>query len=427
MEINFLEQISGSTSTHDIAFSPDGLKIAFSRKQNEIFVLNSQNLTEENYILCANKIEKFFWAPNSKLIAVLMTSRNEISVFSLENRSFPKNQITPPIATISGGYIETESLMWSPTSSHILIFGVHSVHLIVWEIINKGSFRRLVSPKSSTESVSFSPDGSTLAVINRSKSQDILTLYTKEFVRKTSFNLSTLDAKKLHWSPNSQYVVVQDSSDHHLLQVVDVQSSVITSYAAYEGFLGINQIAISPNSVIIALGSFDNIIRLRVKAGANQWKTIEELTHTKEQKHPSVVFAQANGFKREIPYTLPTVAADVNGFSLISWSFDNTFLAAKAEKMPSSVFIWNTKEMASHVVVFDKPVCDVKWSPCTNDLMVTSGQNFVVHWSQKDVDVIEMDNDMIADSIEWAKDGSKLFISDNSAGIFTIGVIPEEE
>ena len=427
MEINFLEPNSQETKYYNACFSPDNSKVAYMGKQNEIYIADSSDLSEFGFILCANNIEQFLWSPDNKKIMVLMNSKNEICVYHA-NILKPKNQLSAPIAKLSSGIIETERVMWSPSGDHILIFGIHSSQLIVFDLNNKTSFRRLPTPKDSFNSVAFSPDNSLLAILTRSKNQDTIIIYNTDFVRKTSFALSTLDAVSFQWSPKSQFLVVKDSSDHHLLEVVDLNSSSVVSYSAYEGFLGINEVAISPNSYIIAFGSFDKIIRLRVKTGDTQWKTIEELTHTNEQKHPSIVYSQKNGFKKEIPYTIQEeYGIDSNGFSLISWSYDNTYLAAIADKMPKTVFIWNTKEMSPQVIDLEEKITDVKWSPVSNDCLIASEREFIVHWNQKtEVNTIDIDSDFIVDSIEWSKDGTKVLVSDSEAGAFTIGIIPQE-
>ena len=424
MQISFFEpKNSKDYQAYQVCFSPDNSRIAHIGKSNEIYILNT-DLIQVGFILCPNKIEQFSWSPDGSKILVLLSSKNDIMVYP-SNKNQPKNQMTTPLASLSGGLIETERVMWSPSSEQVLIFGISSSQLILWDIqTKKSSFKRLPTPKNSFKSVAFSPNGSTLAVLNRNKNQDTVSIFTSDYVRKTSFTLTTLDAEKIQWARNGQYIVVQDSNDHHLLEVIDLQYNTVTPFAAYEGFLGINEISISPNSLILALGSYDNIIRLRVKTGNTQWKTIEELTHTNEQKHPSVVFSQTNGFRREIPYTIQvTDENDSNGFSYISWSFDNTYLAAIPDKMSRTVFIWNTKEMSPQVIDLQEYVTCVEWSPISNDCLIASNQNILVHWNQKtEVEAIDVGENV--ETIEWSKDGSKIIVSNSSIGSFLIGEIP---
>ena len=428
MEIEFIEpKILQETRAFKPSFSPDYTKIAFIGRENEIYVIDSNDFHQIGFILCPNKIEEFYWSPDCQKILVLAISRNQIFIYN-STKNQPKNQMTPPIASLSGGLIETERVLWAPSSEQILIFGVYSSQLLVWDFKNgKSSFKRLPPPKNSFKSVAFSPEGSILAVLNRNKNADTLTLFNSDFVRKTSFSLSTLDAECIKWSPNGQYIVVKDSRDHHLIEVVDIQFNAVIPYAAYEGFLGVNEVSISPNSVIIALGSYDSIIRLRVKTGNTQWNTIEELTHSCEQKHPSVVFSQRNGFRKEAPFTLEeSDEIDSKGFSLLEWSYDNTFLAVIVERMPQCVFIWNTKEMAPQVVDLQENVTSVKWSPISNDCLIASDQDVIIHWNQKDgVDYFEVGDNV--DSIEWSKDGTAIIASDSQKGSFIIGNIPQDQ
>lgn len=421
MDIKIENHATCETSDiENIAYSPDSKHIAFLEDPKTIKIMSTSDYSAENSISCSNKIQNFVWSPDSKMILVLMVSLNEIFIFSISNKTRP-NQITTPAYSVSGGYIETERVMWSPAGNSVLLFGVASSQLLLWNIA-RSTFKRLPCPKNSFKSVAFSHDENYFAILTRGKAQDVLVILGNDFTPKKSIPLSTIDATELYWSKDNSFVAIPDSKDRHLLQVIDVNTENVSDYAAYEGFLGIECLQISPNSKIIALGNYDNMIRLRVSAGPGVWRNLEELIHQPKIIHPATVYQeQIDSFANmDKPYLIKNVNEKGTGISYVSWSKDNKFIASRPEKMPSTVFVWDTEMITQQVIVTSSNVVECCWSPKSVHLLIATGIPSIAIWNQSGVIQFKLDDEFCIHHIKWSKDGKNLVLIDDNASVILL-------
>ncbi|EAY05448.1 hypothetical protein TVAG_286260 [Trichomonas vaginalis G3] len=410
-----MHELECDTSDNDnIAFSPDSKHIAYLNYDNHIEIVSTDDYSQENTIICPNTIQKMIWSPDSKYLMVLMASLNEISIFSISSKYRPK-QVSPPSYSISGGYIETERVLWSPTGNNVLLFGINSSQLLLWNIA-RNTFKRLPTPKSSFKSAVFSNDGNYLAILTRGKAQDVLVILGNDFTPKKSISLSTIDATSLYWSKDNSFIAIPDCKSHYLLQVIDINTENISDYAAYEGFLGIECVGISPNSKIIALGNYDNMIRLRVSAGQGIWRNLEELIHQPTIVHPATVFQQQEGgfANMDKPYNITNIVENATGISRLAWSRDNKFIASCPEKMPNTVFVWDTETITQQVIVLNYPVEDISWSLKSNHLLIGTGTNTLSIWSPSGMSIKYIDDNFRCHAIKWGNNDNLVIIDKQS-------------
>ncbi len=79
------------------------------------------------------------------------------------------------------------------------------------------------------------------------------------------------------------------------------------------------------------------------------------------------------------------------GISHIEVSFDSRFVATKSETSPCCVWIWDLVEMSlNSILVQNKEIHDLKWSPLTHNLNICSGANRLFLWSPKGASVCQV-------------------------------------
>lgn len=74
--------------------------------------------------------------------------------------------------------------------------------------------------------------------------------------------LDLFDAVEVKWSPNNAYLTVWDNSINYRLIVFSHMYGQVLRYEPYNFALGIKVVKFSNNSLFLAVGSFDEKIRL---------------------------------------------------------------------------------------------------------------------------------------------------------------------
>lgn len=409
-----------------VAFSPDCRFIATLSSESEIQVRDCITLNVIRKIECQGSINSFFWSPDSKLLLVLMKSLNSIQIYFVEQATNNQNRITSSYAGISGGTIDTESVMWSPDSSAVLLFGAHASSLCIWDITNR-SIRRLPPPKNTFASAAYSPDGRYLAILTHNNGKDILAIIDSQSLKKKmNFVLSTLDSTTVKWTANSQNVYVIDSISHHLLQIINIQTQAIFDHSAYDGFLGITEAVACNNSKIIAVGGFDDYVRLLVQSD-NKWRILTEMLHeTSFTHHQSISLFVENGnaFEQRDSSNASLQKTGDKGIKSIKWAPGDKLLASISSQTPSALFIWNEEIISLvAVIVFIGPIKKFEWSPINESLLIASDSGFITLWTPNGVPSMISSVDLMrVQDFYWRSDGKAFLIVDKNAGTAALAV-----
>ena len=79
------------------------------------------------------------------------------------------------------------------------------------------------------------------------------------------------------------------------------------------------------------------------------------------------------------------------GISIVQLSHDNRFCATKCEATPKCVWIWDLVEMSlNSLLVQNEEVSDIKWSPRSHNLNVSTNSNRLFLWSPKGASVCQV-------------------------------------
>lgn len=89
-----------------------------------------------------------------------------------------------------------------------------------------------------------------------------------------TYPLDLFDAIEVKWSPNDAYITVWDNCINYRLVTFGHLSGLVFRYEPYNFALGIKSVRYSCNSLFLAIGSYDEKIRL---INALTWKEIGEL------------------------------------------------------------------------------------------------------------------------------------------------------
>lgn len=120
------------------------------------------------------------------------------------------------------------------------------------------------NPKMTSEhGFSFSSDGLFMALLERSDCKDFLSVYcTRDWTIVNRIQLDFFDAAEVKWTPNNANLVVWDGLLNYRLVVHSHILGQMLKYEPYKWALGIKTVKISNNSLLIAIGSYDEKIRL---------------------------------------------------------------------------------------------------------------------------------------------------------------------
>lgn len=259
-------------------FSPDGKHIA-STQEYRLVIRDSETLTVLALFSCLDKIERISWSPNSDHLLCGLFKRGVLQIFSVSDPEWN--------CTISEGLAGIVSALFSPNGQQVLITADFQIKLSVWSLITQTCIA-LQGPKHPTAGKAFSPDGLSLAVLGRSDCKDSITLYdTATWEPTCRFALKTVDADDIKWSPDSSSIAVWDSpSQSHRITVYSREGQYLATYSAYNDALGIKAVTWSPSGHLLAIGSFDQGLKILNNV---TWQPLCEFQHTVMVNEPETL------------------------------------------------------------------------------------------------------------------------------------------
>eukprot|EP00079_Xenopus_tropicalis_P037033 XP_017950804.1 PREDICTED: WD repeat-containing protein WRAP73 isoform X2 [Xenopus tropicalis] len=215
------------------------------------------------------------------------------------------------------------------------------------------------------------------------------------------------------WSPDGRHIL-NTTEFHYKVLLYSLDGRLLSSYCAYEWSLGIKSVAWSPMSQFLAIGSFDEKIRILNHV---TWKPIKEFEHpatitnlktvvykeversagiraddfpfTTPRGNPTSLFSNHSKYEiAQVPVSLRTIKPDSDranpdlGIGLLAFSANNRYLASKNDNMPYCVWIWDIQKMRPFVVLEQTSVVRAfHWDPVQPRLAICTGNNRVYLWS----------------------------------------------
>lgn len=234
----------------------------------------------------------------------------------------------------------------------------------------------------------------TLALLSRQGVEDTLQLYLPSLQKTIAVTkLPTTDAQSLSWSPDGKWLAVLDTPTASTsVHFFTPDGHLFRSYPSAQGTassgLGIKAVSWAGNSQTIGLARFDGKVALLNCRTFTPLAIIEHHTVIDQTpsnpEHQAPIWQEVVSASGERPYasvsqpfspplsrTKPSSDPGELGVAEASFSADGAFLATRDERMLNTVWIWDTASLASHaVIVQHSNVRRTHWHPSRPDSLL---------------------------------------------------------
>ncbi|KAK7203323.1 Quino protein amine dehydrogenase [Myxozyma melibiosi] len=288
-----------------------------------------------------------------------------------------------------GANVPVKAVDWGRSPDEILVFSDYNVAVAVWSIASRECVQ-LYHPKYTTHhGYSFQPGSRHLTVLSHPVADDVLSIYggpLSNLQSLASFSLTDFyHAKGFKWSPDGRWIAVYDTITNFQVGVYTPLGALYRVFITTEIGLGVCDIEWSPAGNLLAVASYDGLIRC-----LNTWTftptVILKHQPTIQTKEP-VVFVERpisskEGFakyERVLQYpvsppklkTSPTDAPPKTGFSIMAFNKDGTLLATKYDLIPTTLWIWSLRTLAPvAILVHVRKVKSAVWHPNKQHLLM---------------------------------------------------------
>lgn len=312
---------------------------------------------------------------------------------------------------IQEGAIGLVACCWAPDSRHILTSSDFQLRITLWSLVNKSiSFIKYPKLTHAQGGLDFNQDGTYMALAERRDCKDFVSIFDStrwQLVR--TFQVDTKDLAGLAWSPDGRVLCVWDSVLDYKVLLYTMDGRCTATYSAYgiESGLGIKCVKWSPTSQFLAIGSYDQKVRVLNHV---TWKTVAEHSHPVsvdfsrvvvytevEKKLPQLASsaAVANLFPvqsryepMDVPVTVPSIKPDPEkpnpklGVGTVAFSSDCRYMATKNDNMPNAVWIWDVAKLHLAVLLLQSnSVREFHWDPVQTRLAICTGNPRLYLWS----------------------------------------------
>lgn len=334
---------------------------------------------------------------------------------------------------------------WSPDSRHVLTMSDFQLRITLWSLISK-SVAYIKHPKLLQGGLDFSGDSKFMALAERRDCKDYISVFEcSSWQLCKHFPVATDDLVGLKWSPDGQVLCIWESMLNYKVMIYSLDGRCLASYSAYEQALGIKSVTWSPTSQFLAIGSYDQKVRLLNHV---TWKTVAEWSHPQSVDHSNAVVycevekrqpplrgtgdrlaaALAAGLPppqskyetRETPVQIASTKPDPEkpnpkmGVGTVMFSADNRYLATVNDNMPSTVWIWEVSKLKLLALLVQvAAVKSIAWDPLHSRLAVCTASNKLYLWTPEGcVSVaVRSEGPFNVSRLRWHPDGSSLLLA----------------
>uniref|UniRef100_A0A8C9Y906 WD repeat containing, antisense to TP73 n=1 Tax=Sander lucioperca TaxID=283035 RepID=A0A8C9Y906_SANLU len=263
--MNFSEVFKQSNQLCKV--SPDGKYLA-TCVQYRLVVRDVSTLQILQLYTCLDQISHMDWSSDSLFILCAMYKRGLVQVWSLEQPDWH--------CKIDEGSIGLVSSRWSPDGRHILNTTEFHLRVTVWSLCTK-AVSYIKYPKACQKGIDFSRDGCYMALAERRDCKDYVSVFVcDDWHLLRHFETETQDLAGLEWSPNGCVLAVWDSCLEYKVLLYSLDGRLLSTYSAYEWSLGVKSVTWSPSSQFLAIGSYDEKVRI---LNHITWKKIAQFEH----------------------------------------------------------------------------------------------------------------------------------------------------
>ncbi|KAJ3172057.1 WD repeat-containing protein wrap73 [Geranomyces variabilis] len=416
-------------------FSPDGLFLA-TAVQYRVVIRDAETLQILHLFTCTDTVQFIEWSPDSELVCCASFKLGAIQVWSVRNEDWT--------AKIEEGVAGCVGVRWTPDSRHLLSFSDYELRITIWSLVTKEACY-IQYPKYVDRGHCFRKDGRYFALAERNDCKDYISVYDcEDWSLLKRFPTETADLTDIAWSPDGQYLAVWETILDYKVCIYHPDGRLAASYSAYDSGLGIKSVSWSPSSQFLAIGSYDQKIRL---LNHLTWNPILQYSHFKElgegvtifverdtsvDEIPSAPWSQQSSMPRikyelvDSPHKVQEIRPDPDkpnpklGIGFLAFNPTGQFLAARNDNQPTTVWIHTLHPPSPRPVVIEhrSPVRQVKWNPVMPNRLAICCGNGVVYLAEVGVDGTACDAVEIpavnfsVQSFSWSPDGRSLALMD---------------
>ncbi|NWH71615.1 WRP73 protein, partial [Piaya cayana] len=319
------------------------------------------------------------------------------------------------------------------------------LRITVWSLCTK-SVSYIKYPKACQQGIAFAKDGRYMAVAERRDCKDFVSIFVcSDWQLLRHFDTETQDLSGIEWAPNGCVLAVWDTCLEYKILLYSLDGRLLATYQAYEWSLGIKSIAWSPSSQFLAIGSYDEKVRILNHV---TWKKITEFEHpatiansktivykevekspsaeTERLSFPPSRASSSSRFSTQSKYDVSQVPVSLHhikpvadranpkmGVGMLAFSADNSFLATRNDNIPNAVWIWDIQKLKLSVVL--EQLCAIQafqWDPRQPRLALCTGNSKVYVWSPAGCVSVQvpMEGDFQIVSLSWHPSGDSLVL-----------------
>ncbi|KAJ3412423.1 WD repeat-containing protein wrap73 [Chytridiales sp. JEL 0842] len=394
-------------------FSPDGQFIG-TAVEHRVVVRDAETLQIIQLYNCTDIVQELQWSPDSELLLCSSFKKGVIQIFQIRDPQWT--------ASIDEGIAGLTAVRWAPDSRHILSFSDYQLRITIWSLVTKAAYY-VQYPKYANKGFAFRKDGRYFALAERKDAKDTVSVYDCEsWSLIKHFPVDTSDLEDLAWSPNGRFIAVWESLLEYNIIIYHPDGRKVASYSAYNPGLGLKSLHWSASSQFIALGSYDEKVRLLCNL---TWTPLIEFTHPTSLPFPDIAVyresshsganegSQATGWvsmsdkrtklyyeKIRPPVTIQTVRYDIEkpnpkkGVGLCQFSCNGRYLATRNDNMPNTLWIWDILHVSQVALIQHlQPIKSIHWNPIDPEVLaINCGNGHLYLWSgpSKGCELIEV-------------------------------------
>ena len=456
MDFSELFKVNGS-----IKWSPNNKYLAIVDKFR-VFIRDADTLTIINMYTCLDTISNIEWSNDSQYILCTCIKRRSLQVWSIRNEDWT--------CTIDGGIAGLIYCSFTPDSRHIITIAEFSLRLTIWSLTSKTVCHikypkvSLTADKKQVKGLDFSTDGKFLAIAERKMSKDYINIYdTSTYSKLKYFQVDTNDLYHIKWSPSNDLIVAIDNivENNSIIYTCDgkkvkqlgseedhqIEENSVVEEQGQQGVLetattlGIKTSQWSPNGLFLALGSYDQIVRIYSQ---NNWNEIVQFKHNNLMQLKTIPIAiyqerlidihgeeladnmagkKANRttlskyFIASPPLPIATIIqADIQGIGIMEWSIGERLLLTRNDNMPTICWIWDMKNLCLHAVLMQRyAIIDAKWDPLQLRLVICTAEDKLFLWTPDGASTVNVPaKNFNVRGLEWKNDGTAIVLYDQS-------------
>ncbi|CAB1329539.1 unnamed protein product [Coregonus sp. 'balchen'] len=409
--MNFSEVLKQSNQLCRV--SPDGKYLA-TCVQYRLVVRDVNTLQILHLYTCLDQIVHMEWSSDSLFILCAMYKRGLVQVWSLEQPDW--------YCKIDEGSIGLVSSRWSPDGRHILNTTEFHLRVTVWSLCTK-AVSYIKYPKACQKGIDFSRDGCYMALAERRDCKDYVSMFVcDDWHLLRHFETETQDLAGVEWSPNGCVLAVWDSCLEYKVLLYSLDGRLLSTFSAYEWSLGIKSLAWSPSSQFLAIGSYDEKVRI---LNHITWKKVTEFDHPatinntkaviyKEVERRPVVGSADLSIQQHI--TMGSTLFNTQskfGVSSMAFSSDNRYLATKNDNMACVVWVWDMQRLGLLAVLEQtSAVRCFQWDPRRPRLALCTGNAKLYLWSPAGCVSVQVpaEGGFQVQSLNWHCSGDSLIL-----------------